>query len=33
VFRAPLDIEQEPAVSFEQHDLALAALPARSRNP
>src|SRR5262249_31943724 len=28
-----LDIEQEPAVSFEQHDLALAALPARSRNP
>src|SRR5271166_4166728 len=28
-----LDMEQEPAVSFEQHDLALAALPARSRNP
>src|SRR5215469_1158362 len=28
-----LDIEQEPAVSFEQHDLALAALPARRRNP
>src|SRR5205807_483713 len=28
-----LDVEQEPAVAFEQHDLALAALPARSRNP
>src|ERR1700747_1650609 len=28
-----LDIEQEPAVSFEQHDLSLAALPARGRNP
>src|SRR6476620_7637924 len=28
-----LDMEQEPAVPFEQHDLALAALPARSRNP
>src|SRR5215469_7635652 len=28
-----LDMEQEPAVSFEQHDLALAAPPARSRNP
>src|SRR6201984_1773188 len=28
-----LDMEQEPAVAFEQHDLALAALPARSRNP
>src|ERR1700747_976817 len=28
-----LDMEQEPAVSFEQHDLALATLPARSRNP
>src|SRR5439155_24548535 len=28
-----LDMEQEPAVSFEQPDLALAALPARSRNP
>src|SRR5207245_5804893 len=28
-----LDMEQEPAVSFEQHDLALAALPASSRNP
>ena len=24
-----LDMEQEPAGSFEQHDLALAALPAR----
>src|SRR5262249_4497062 len=28
-----LDMEQEPAVAFEQHDLALAALPTRSRNP
>src|SRR5215469_9016989 len=28
-----LAMEQEPAVSFEQHDLAHAALPARSRNP
>src|SRR5260221_354545 len=28
-----LDVEQEPAVAFEQHDLALAALPARGRNP
>src|SRR6202023_3402160 len=28
-----LDMEQEPTVAFEQHDLALAALPARSRNP
>src|SRR5262249_40427708 len=28
-----LDMEQEPAVTLEQHDLALAALPARSRNP
>src|SRR6476620_5401322 len=28
-----LDMEQEPAVAFEQHDLALAALPARNRNP
>src|SRR5215471_2264052 len=28
-----LDVEQEPAVAFEQHDLALAALPARSCNP
>src|ERR1700730_1895964 len=28
-----LDMEQEPAVAFEQHDLALAALPASSRNP
>src|SRR5262245_41430137 len=28
-----LDMEQEPAIPFEQHDLALAALPARSRNP
>src|SRR5207244_10902502 len=27
-----LDMEQEPAVAFEQHDLALAALPARRRN-
>ena len=26
-------MEQEPTVAFEQHDLALAALPARSRNP
>jgi hypothetical protein len=25
-----LDMEQEPAVAFEQHDLAVAALPARS---
>src|SRR5262249_60530538 len=31
--RELLDMDQEPAVSFEQHDLALAALPARSRNP
>src|ERR1700710_2086198 len=28
-----LDIEQEPTVAFEQHDLAVAALPSRSRNP
>src|SRR5947208_13679177 len=28
-----LNMEQEPAVAFEQYDLALAALPARSRNP
>src|SRR5262249_50466014 len=28
-----LDMEQEPAIAFEQHDLALAALPARRRNP
>src|SRR5262252_5986722 len=28
-----LDMEQEPAVSFEQHDLTLAALAARSRDP
>src|SRR5215470_11849438 len=28
-----LDVEQEPTVAFEQHDLALAALPARGRNP
>src|SRR5258706_1628788 len=28
-----LDMEHDPAVAFEQHDLALAALPARSRNP
>src|SRR5271170_3061023 len=28
-----LDMEQEPAVAFEQHELAIAALPARSRNP
>jgi len=28
-----LDVEQEPAVAFEQHDLAVAALPARGRNP
>ena len=27
-----LDVEQEPAVAFEQHDLALAALPARGRD-
>src|SRR3982074_1768365 len=27
-----LNIEQEPTVAFEQHDLARAALPARSRN-
>src|SRR5262249_3327943 len=27
-----LDIEEEPAVAFEQHDLAVAALPARGRN-
>ena len=25
-----LDMEQEPAVAFEQHDLAVAALPARA---
>src|SRR5258706_12186393 len=28
-----LDMEQEPAVAFEEHDLALATLPARSSNP
>src|SRR5262249_16829781 len=28
-----LDMEQEPTVAFEQHDLTLAALPTRSRNP
>src|SRR6266404_5865698 len=28
-----LDMEQEPAVAFEEHDLALATLPARSDNP
>src|SRR5262249_41199830 len=28
-----LDMEQEPAVAFGQHDLALVALPARRRNP
>src|SRR5689334_18541601 len=28
-----LDMEQEPTVAFEQHDLALATLAARSRNP
>src|SRR5947209_11617487 len=28
-----LDIEKEPAVAFEQYDLALAALPARGRDP
>src|SRR5262245_38503368 len=28
-----LDVEQEPAVAFEQHDLALGTLPARRRNP
>src|SRR5262249_50193243 len=28
-----LDVEEEPAVAFEQDDPALAALPARSRNP
>src|SRR5262249_57566327 len=28
-----LDMEQEPAIAFEQHDLARVALPARSRNP
>src|SRR4051794_6719944 len=28
-----LDVEQEPAIAFEQHDLAFVALPARSRNP
>ena len=27
-----LDVEQQPAVAFEQHDLAVAALPARSRD-
>jgi hypothetical protein len=27
-----LDVEQKPAVAFEQHDLAVAALPSRSRN-
>src|SRR4051812_26993168 len=26
-------MEKEPAVAFEQHDFALAALPARRRNP
>src|SRR5271169_1456274 len=26
-------MEQEPTVAFEQHDLALAALPPRRRNP
>src|SRR5262249_56160914 len=29
----PRDRKQDPPVSFEQHDLALAAPPARSRNP
>src|SRR6185369_3951236 len=28
-----LDVEQEPAVAFEQDDLALAPLPARGRDP
>src|SRR5690242_2810239 len=28
-----LNMEQQPAVAFEQHDLAIAALPARSSNP
>src|SRR5579864_4107043 len=28
-----LDMEQESAVAFEQHDLAVAALPARRRDP
>src|SRR5262245_21492633 len=28
-----LDMEQQPTVAFEQHDLAIAALPARSGNP
>src|SRR6185436_5016211 len=28
-----LDMEQEPAITFEQQDLALAALPARRGNP
>src|SRR5271166_4778668 len=28
-----LDMKQEPTVAFEQHDLALATLPARGRNP
>jgi hypothetical protein len=28
-----LDVEQEPTIAFEQHDSALVALPARSRNP
>src|SRR5215471_2255879 len=28
-----LNIEEKPTVAFEQHDLALAALPARSRDP
>src|SRR5215211_835117 len=28
-----LDVKQEPTVAFEQHDLAVAALPSRSRNP
>src|SRR5262245_44099002 len=28
-----LDMEPEPAVAFDQPDLALAALPARGRNP
>ena len=27
-----LDMEQQPAVAFEQHDLAVAALPARRRD-
>ena len=28
-----LDVEQEPAVAFEEHDLAVLALPARRRDP